>query len=194
MAASKKFSLPFPGRALADRELTYDLCYERIPEKDRARIVEDAWQCGCQAARDAFERFDGCTDFFSVFERAGVKVRERNVDYVVGGQRYFSDYLSGKKTVTLYTKAVALWAEENGLAMRDAENMILSHEFYHHLECTELGLTSRRYQVPMLQLGPVKLGKTGIKALSEIGAHAFVRTYFTCAGLLGKEGKHGKNA
>lgn len=194
MAASKKFSLPFPGRELADRELSYDLCYNRIPARDRARIVEDAWQVGCQAARDAYARFDGCTNFFAVFKQAGVRVRRRDVDYVVGGQRYFSDYLSGKKTVTLYTKSVALWAKENKLTVADAENMILSHEFFHHLECTELGLTSRRYQVPMLQVGPVKLGKTGIKALSEIGAHAFARTYFTCAGSLSKEVSDGQGA
>ena len=29
----------------------------------------------------------------------------------------------------------------------------------------------------MVQVGPVRLGKTGLRALSEIGAHAFARTY-----------------
>lgn len=186
--AHKKFSLPFPGRDLADRELTYDVCYNRIPEEDRPRIVDEAWQCGVKAAEDAFVRFDGCTNFFLVFKKAGVKVEERDIDFVSGTQRYFSDYLSGKNLVTLYRKSVELWAQENQLPLRDAENIILSHEFYHHLECTELGLTSKRYQVPMLTLGPLKLGHTGIRALSEIGAHAFARTYFERAGLL-KEGE-----
>ena len=56
-------------------------------------------------------------------------------------------------------------------------NLILSHEYFHFLEVTELGLTSRDYTVPMVQIGPVRLGKTGLRALSEIGAHAFARTY-----------------
>jgi hypothetical protein len=30
----------------------------------------------------------------------------------------------------------------------------------------------------MVVMGPIKLGKTGIRALSEVGAHAFVRKYF----------------
>ena len=40
----EQFRYPFPGRELADQELTYDLCYGKIPEKDRAAIVEAAWR------------------------------------------------------------------------------------------------------------------------------------------------------
>ena len=36
----------------------------------------------------------------------------------------------------------------------------------------------REYQVPMLTIGRWKIGATGIRALSEIGAHAFARTYY----------------
>ena len=182
--AQQGFNLPFPTRDLAERELTYDACYKRIPEADRSRIVEDAWCQGASAAKRAIERFDGCTNFFLVFQKSGVKVEERDIDFVSGSQRYFSDYLSGQKLVTLYKKSVEMWAKENQMTLRDAENVILSHEFYHHLECTELGLTSKRYMVPMIKLGPIALGHTGMRALSEIGAHAFARTYFTCAGLL----------
>jgi hypothetical protein len=61
---------------------------------------------------------------------------------------------------------------------KTAANLILSHEFFHFLECTGLGLTSRMYQVPMIVIGPLKIGRTGIRALSEIGAHGFARTYY----------------
>ena len=37
------YALPFPGRDLAEKELSYDPCCPRIPEADRARIVDAAW-------------------------------------------------------------------------------------------------------------------------------------------------------
>ena len=46
------YALPFPGRDLAEKELSYDPCCPRIPEADRARIVDaspsisDRWTCG----------------------------------------------------------------------------------------------------------------------------------------------------
>jgi hypothetical protein len=52
------------------------------------------------------------------------------------------------------------------------------HEFFHVLETTRLGLTSKEYTVPLITIGPCKLGKTGIHALSEIAAHAFTNTYY----------------
>lgn len=172
-----EFCFPFPGRALADQELTYDLCYAKIAEADRAAVVENAWQKGRRAAYQVFQRENGSMDFFAIARRSGLTLIEKDTDYVVGGQRYFSDYISGQNCINLYTKSIDLWAEQNGLEYEQAVNMILSHEYFHFLEVTELGLTSRDYLVPMLQLGPLKLGKTGIRALSEIGAHAFARTY-----------------
>ena len=52
------------------------------------------------------------------------------------------------------------------------------HEFFHVLETTRLGITSKEYTVPLFTIGPFKLGKTGIHALSEIAAHAFTNTYY----------------
>ena len=47
------YTLPFPGRELADQELTYDVCYAKILPQDRASIVERAWRKGEQAAGTA---------------------------------------------------------------------------------------------------------------------------------------------
>ncbi len=174
----EEFRFPFPGRELADQELTYDLCYAKIAEADRTDIVEKAWQKGCRAANMVFQRENGTFDFHTIARKSGLKLIEKQTDYVVGGQRYFSDYISGQKCIHLYTRSIGLWAEQNGLAYAQAVNLILSHEYFHFLEVNELGLTSRDYLVPVLQIGPVKLGKTGIRALSEIGAHAFARTYY----------------
>lgn len=173
-----EFRFPFPGRELADQELTYDPCYHKIPEEDRADIIEKAWQKGCRAARMVFDRENGCADFLDIARRSGLQVMEKPTDYVVGKQRYFSDYISGQKLITLYTLSIQKWAEQNALSYDQAVNLILSHEYYHFLEVNEIGLSSRDYLVPMITIGPLKLGKTGIRALSEVGAHAFARKYY----------------
>lgn len=172
------FSLPFPGRELADAELSYDLCYGRIAPEDRARITEAAWQKGVAAAQMVFKRNEGDYNFFSIAERSKLSCVHVDKDFISGNQRYFSDYISGQSLINLYTKSIAIWAQENKLTQEQAENLILSHEYFHFLEWTELGLTSRDYQVPMLTVLGIKIGKTGIRALSEIGAHAFARTYY----------------
>lgn len=64
------------------------------------------------------------------------------------------------------------------MTLETAQNVILSHEYFHFLEWTKLGLTSREYQVPMLKLGPLKLGKTVCAHFRRSGAHAFARTYY----------------
>lgn len=173
-----EFRFPFPGRELADLELTYDPCYAKIPAEDRADIIEKAWQKGCRAAEMVFEREAGCADFTDIARKSGLKLIEKHTDYVVGKQRYFSDYVSGQKLITLYSLSIQKWAEQNELEYEQAVNLILSHEYYHYLEMNEIGLTSREYLVPMMVIGPLKLGKTGIRALSEVGAHAFARKYY----------------
>jgi len=175
------YVMPFPGLDLAEKELSYDFCYGKIPPEDRGGIIEKAWEKGQKAARTVFEKYNGNTDFFTIAKESGLKCVIEDKDYIVGNRRYFSDYLSGKKTISLYRKSIALWAEQNCLELDDAINLILGHEYFHFLECTEIGLTSREYQVPMLIIGPIKIGRTGIRALSEIGAHAFARTYYELA-------------
>lgn len=172
------FTFPFPGKELAAKELSYDVCYGKIAEADRAVIADQAWQKGEEAARKMWKKFGGDYNFFKIAAESGLSCEKINADYVVGGRRYFSDYISGKSEIHLYTQSVAKWAAQNNLTQEQAENLILSHEYYHFLEWTAIGLTSRIYEVPMLQIGKLKIGKTGIRALSEIGAHAFARTYY----------------
>ena len=172
----EEFRFPFPGRELADRELTYDPCYSKVPAEDRAAIVEKAWQKGCAAAREVFQRENGSGDFRAIVTGSGLQLNEKDTDFVAGSQRYFSDYISGQKCVNLYKKSIALWAGENGLDYEQAVDLILSHEYFHFLEVTELGLTSRDYTVAMVQIGPVKLGSTGLGALPAGSANTLART------------------
>ena len=49
------------------------------------------------------------------------------------------------------------------------------------MEMNVIGQLSKSYEVPMLVIGKFKLGKTGIHALSEIGAHGFAYQYYLLA-------------
>ena len=169
---------PFPTRELALKELSWDRYVMRIPEKDKERIVDLAWSKGERAAHMVFEESNGQSDFFQICKDVGMTIIKKDIDCVYGNQRYFSDYVSGTKEITLYEQSCALWAKQNQLDLHEAQNLILMHEFFHVLETTRLGLTSKEYTVPLFTIGPFKLGKTGIHALSEIAAHAFTNTYY----------------
>lgn len=169
---------PFPTRELALKELSRDRYVMRIPEEDKERIVDLAWSKGECAAYMVFEESNGQSDFFQICKDAGMTIIKKDIDCVYGNQRYFSDYVSGTKEITLYEQSCALWARQNQLDLHEAQNLILMHEFFHVLETTRLGLTSKEYTVPLFTIGPFRLGKTGIHALSEIAAHAFTNTYY----------------
>lgn len=173
-----KISMPFPGRELAKEELSRDSCYGKVPECDRSKIIDNAWLKGVRAAEMVFGRCRGEKNFLRIAEESGLACIKVDRDYVMGNQRYFSDYLTGQKRIQLYMKSISLWAEENGMELDEAVNLILSHEYYHFLEWNELGMTSKDYQVPMVKLGRLKIGRTGIRALSEIGAHGFAGRYY----------------
>ena len=169
---------PFPTRELARKELLWDRSVARIPEEDKERVIDLAWSKGESAAHMVLEESNGQSDFFQICKDAGLTIIKKDIDCVYGNQRYFSDYVSGTKEITLYEQSCALWAKQNQLEVREAQNLILMHEFFHVLETTRLGLTSKEYLVPLFTLGPFRLGKTGIHALSEIAAHAFTNTYY----------------
>ena len=169
---------PFPTCELARKELSWDRFAARIPEEDKERVIDLAWSKGEHAAHMVFEESNGQSDFFKICKDAGMTIIKKDIDCVYGNQRYFSDYVSGTKEITLYEQSCVLWAKQNQLEPHEAQNLILMHEFFHVLETTRLGLTSKEYTVPLITIGPCKLGKTGIHALSEIAAHAFTNTYY----------------
>ena len=57
---------PFPTRALALKELSWDRYVMRIPEEDKERIVDLAWSKGERAAHMVFEESNGQSDFFQI--------------------------------------------------------------------------------------------------------------------------------
>ena len=170
-------TFPFPGRELAMDELRRDVCFSKIPPADYETVIDLAWNSGTNAAREMSADFRS-KSISQIAGDSGLRVVRENKDKVLGGTRYFCEYLTGTSEITLYLKAVQLWAAQNKLEMHLAVNLILAHEYYHFLEHSRIGFTSHKYSVPALKIGKLSLGKTGIRAMSEIGAHAFALVYF----------------
>ncbi|HHT05280.1 MAG TPA: hypothetical protein GXZ97_03310 [Hydrogenispora sp.] len=177
-------AFPFPDKINSRQELARDLHYHKIPAAERDKIADRAWETGAKAARELIQSLPDA-DIYEHVKHEGLTVEFNEKDNVVGNLRYFSEYFCAKKKIIMYVGAIKKWAESNKLALEKALEIILAHELYHHLECTKLGLTSKQYMVPTLQIGRFKWGKSSILALSEIGAHGFAYTYYE---LQGKKG------
>jgi hypothetical protein len=81
------YNLPFPGFDLAEKELSYDYCYGKIPENDRAPIVKMAWDRGAAAAKDTFTKFNGEEDFIKIATESGLSFELVDKDYIIGKMR-----------------------------------------------------------------------------------------------------------
>lgn len=161
--------------------LEQDYCYYKIEESAREAVFEDAWKVGEETARRFLSNrnFPARVSFPNILQENGIAIKYFDKDYIVTNRRYFCELYPKEKKEHIYTKSVRIWCENNGFEFEEGLNILLSHEYFHYLEWYEIGLTSKRYLVPMLQLGKLRLGKTGIAALSEIGANAFADTCFT---------------
>lgn len=170
-------AFPFPNQIDSCEELERDVLYTKIPESDRKSICSRAWDTGTKAAENILTEF-GMKPIQVILLASGLKIERVTKDNVAGNVRFFSEYFSGQNKIVLYEKSINIWARKNKFSQKEAENLILSHEYYHFLECTKLGLTSKQYMVPTLKIGSLVLLKSGIKALSEIGAHGFSRRFY----------------
>jgi hypothetical protein len=183
-------AFPFPGKTASREELTRDLLYHRIPREDLAAISDRAWETGEAAAFFILETYPG-KSMAEIAEEEALTVIYTERDNVAGRVRYFSEYYSGRKTIYMYTESIEKWAQANKLNIEEAKELILAHEFFHHLECTSLGLTSKQYTVPHFKIGKLTIGKAGIRALSEIGAHGFSYTFFNARNSINEDKKPG---
>ena len=165
---------PFPDRENSMKAFQRDYAFPKIAPEQVEAVFDDAWAVGAKAARAFLQEYGDAPLHMQQFLREqGFRVQVLDIDNVLGKQRYFCEYFSQQKIVKIYRKSMDLWCTENGFTYDDGCNLILCHEYFHHLEWHKLGLTSRRYLVPMLQIGKLRLGKTGVPALSEIAANAF---------------------
>lgn len=174
----KKF--PFPDKENSMQELQRDYVFSKIEKEKIETIFEDAWSVGVEQAQRFLEkhRAESRLNMWEILQKNGVKIVEQEMDYVLGKRRYFCEFLSGKKQLKIYKGSVALWCRENDFSYKEGLNILLCHEYFHYLEWNEIGMVSRRHQVPIIKIGPMHLGKTGIPSLSEIGANAFAQVCY----------------
>lgn len=175
--SDKRF--PFPDRDSSRVILESDPCYSKIPAHMAGAVFDDAWNLGVTQARLFANQFrPRPRSMADILLDQGFQVQYENTDCVIGNMRYFCEYSPGRHQVTVYRKSIALWAENHGFDYDSALDIMLAHEYFHYLESTEIGWASKRYLVPMITIGPWQFGKTGIAALSEVGANAFANEYY----------------
>jgi len=175
---------PFPDKIKSREELTRDIMYKKIPKDEIEAISDMAWNTGVEAAYALTEEYGSDMNIYEIAETSGLTIERVNQDNVSGNIRYFSEYYSSRQKIVLYLGSINKWAKANNMTMREAEELILYHEYFHFLECTKLGLTSKQYMVPIIQIGSFSFGRSGIRALSEIAAHGFSRTLYEIKGRL----------
>lgn len=171
----------FDSWEVAMEELKNDPCFGKINPSDVIPLVEDIRRAGTKKAEEVWEKYSG-VGIRSIIEKSGLTIDSQSKDNVVGEMRYFSEFYPAKKRIVLYNGSIQIWADKNGFTLEEACTILLAHEFFHHLETSELGLFSKRYLVPMIKIGNWEVGKTGIRALSEIGAYAFSGKIFELSG------------
>lgn len=169
-------NFPFPDRVSSREELKRDILYRRIPAEERTAICDTAWDIGVRTAKTILKKSKN--DIRGIIASHKLDIKWEDTDKVVGNIRFFGEYLVNKNLIVMYTQSIAKWAKENGISNRQAQDLILAHEFFHFLEVSKIGSVSDQYSIPVLKIGSRVLLYGSIKALSEIGAHGFSRTYF----------------
>lgn len=170
---------PFPDEENSRPLLKQDPEYRKIPSEKVEGVFRRAWQTGVDAAERLLAEESCPVDFFAIAKKNGIQIISKSEDNVAANTRYYSEFYPKEKKIYLYNGSIRLWCAANGLSLDNGRMLILSHEFFHYLEATELGWTSKQYEVPMLRIGGLTLGKTGCPSLSEIAANAFAFTCFS---------------
>lgn len=168
---------------LPENILKRDPVYGKIEKEKRKGMIKTAVSMGRDRAAElsADEKWKESDTLFEYLEKIGITVKRVNQDFLVNDTRYCADIAPKKKEILVYEKSVEIWAKERGYSLENARNFILIHEIYHYLEYDRNKFASAAYQVPMLKLGKIELGKTGIAAMGEIAANAFAKEL--CEGL-----------
>lgn len=156
-------------------ELRRDRYFEKIHQDAYEQILTDAWARGEEAALTEFGA--DRQNVYQMLEQAGLQIQRIDRDMVIGGTRYFAEIYVKRKIVYVYVPSVRLWAQHNQMAEDEAEELILAHEFFHYLEYGTLPPAKEIFSVPVLRFGRHVLTRAALSSVSEIGAHAFARTY-----------------
>jgi hypothetical protein len=150
--------------------LASDRTGRRLAPDRRAAAVRDALTAGTDAARRC--RVNGGADLQRLVTQLGVEVVWSDESPVLGALLRIAEYQPRPPTIRLFTESVAtIAAAERSLAVAD---IYTAHELFHHLEATTLGPASDLARVTLARLGRWRW-ESGVRALSEVAAHAFAQ-------------------
>lgn len=170
---------PLPDLASAKREFERDPLYRRIPPEKAEAVLAKAWRTGAAAAEKLRAERGFAIRISDLAAENGMELVRETGDCVAAGLRSFGEYSSDPDRIVLYLGAIGKWAEANGWETDAAEEMSAAHEYFHYLEHSRLGPTSRQCVVATLRIGNFVLLQSGVRALSEIGAYGFASAWLS---------------
>jgi hypothetical protein len=161
-----------PGEAWGLALLAADRVGRRLPRESRLSAVRAALSLG----REAAQRCRAAHETHAPVVLAGqldVPVCWSAEAPTLGAMLRIAEYQPRPPLIRLFTESVrAIVRAEGSLPIPE---IYVAHELFHHLEATTLAPASRLARVTLARLGPWTWG-SGVRALSEIAAHAFAQT------------------
>lgn len=167
---------PFPDKKVAGEELKQDILYHKIPKQDLEGLCDMAWERGAGMAEEIHKKYPS-RKIVEIARQEGVRIIRLPEEEINNLFRTFGEYNATSNEIILYMGSIVKWARANDISAEIANDLVTAHEFYHFLECTQSSETANLYKVPIWKIGKVVLRQSGIRALSEISAHGFARTY-----------------
>ena len=157
-------------------QLMEDYMFHKIPREMRDKLVNVGSNIGSENAQNVVLETKSRDPSF-IAKQLGAEIYRTSEDNSVGTLLICSEYYP--VTIRIYEKSITqLKTSVERLQLQDLfppekiEPFHIAHELFHHLEKTRIGVLCEQYPVETQHFGPIRL-KSRIRALSEIGAHAF---------------------
>jgi hypothetical protein len=122
-------------------------------------------------------------DIRSVAEEMGVKVEISDQKGEMGNMVIRGEYYADPPRIVIFEQPIKVLQDvmgRVGLSNLLGPDLLIPihilHELFHHLENLRKDRLSERYRVTTIGLGPLRL-KSGVRVLTEMGAHAFAQRW-----------------
>ena len=170
------------ARVLCETILETDSTGKLIPSKERPGLISMALTRGKDWAAELRSQYP-VEDIRHVAEKMGVKVEISDQKGEFGNIVIRAEYYARPPRIIIFDqpiKAIQDIIERVGLISLFGPDLLIAihvlHEMFHHLENVKKDRLSECYSVTTFGLGPLRL-KSGVRALTEIGAHAFAQRW-----------------
>lgn len=152
----------------------------RLDRAAQCAAVSDALADGAATARDLRKRFSTLTPQ-EIARELGVPIERTDDGPMVGSIWRFAEYRPRPPHIVLYDRGIAPLERELAslghlLGRATPRDVFVAHELYHHAEAIRSEVPiARRHQPTLFRIGNWRW-RTGVAALAEIAAGAFVQS------------------